>query len=417
MDFDSLQSRLDTLRTNLAEGIENTIDPDQPSEQQSESNFNELVDRFSRLQENVSENREILDTIREQSSEARSDSSDFLERYGIPVMSQREIALQDRDRRVKTLKRNRAAKTLQRKFRNKRDRQSRGQIDSTTGSDPRALHLYERLQQSIRDGNPDPVLSERLARMMNRGPVRVTTRPLPSVPLARSIPLRNSPNILDVPYGMADGEEDGLLSRMDCPERLQWCQTNRENRENCNREPVLSRYIQPCREKSRLNKSKGITRLLINRFLTWKIAIKPDSFSEKPPGYIYFQNLRKRGIEIPTNILEFTSSMDIPNDVQTMLFDFLTMEGYDEDPLYGEPNDTIRFLEQLRGAYEHGGERPRPWDGRLPNDAENAVANANTLIVDFVNGFRSMLLNNTEYSEIEIETFIHKFLSTINLGV
>jgi len=315
------------------------------------------------------------------------------------------------------LRRRRAAKTLQKSFRNRRSRRGRERVESRTGQDLRAMRLYERLQDSIRDGNPDPVLMERFTRMMNRAPVQVTTRPLPGIPLARSIPLRNSPNILDVPYGMADGETDGLLSRMDCPERLRWCQTNRENRENCNREPVLSRYIRPCRVKSRLNKSKGITRLLIDRFLTWKIAIKPDSFFEKPPGYIYFQNLRKRGIEIPTNILEFTSSMDIPNDVQTMLFDFLTMEGYDEDPLYGEPNDTIRFLEQLRGAYENGGVRPLPWDGRRPDDAANAVANANTLIVDFINGFRSMLLNNTEYSEQEIETFIHNFLSTINLGV
>ena len=116
---------------------------------------------------------------------------------------------------------------------------------------------------------------------------------------------------------------------------------------------------------------------------------------------------------MPTNVLEFTSSIDIPNDVQTMLFDFLTMEGYDEDPLYGEPNDTIKFLEQLRGAYEDGPAAARPWDGRRPN----AAANADRLIVDFVNNFRSMLLNNTEYSEIEIETFIHKFLATINLGV
>ena len=413
MDFDNLQSRLDTLRTNLAEGVENTIDPDQPSEQQLESNFNELVDRFNRLQENVSENREILDTIREQSSEAssESDNSDFLERYGIPVMSQREIALQDRDRRVKTLKRNRAAKTLQRSFRNKRDRRAREKVESQTGNDPKAIRLYEKLQQSIKDGNPDPVLIERLSRIINRGPVRVTTRPLSHFPVARSIPIRNDPHILDLPYGMADGETDGLLSRMDCPERLQWCQTNRENRDNCNREPVLSRYIQPCREKSRLNRLKRKTRRLIDQFLTWSRAETPASFYEKPPSYIYSQNLRKRGIDIPNSVYDYIYSIDIPNDVQTMLFDFLTMEGYDEDPMYGEPNDTMQFLEQLRGVYEEGS---FPWNGATA--AENAIK-ADLLIVDFIDDFRNVLLNNTEYSEIEIETFIHRFLSTINLGV
>jgi hypothetical protein len=394
MELEDLEYRLENLRSGA--NVQNVP---------VQSNVEDLVERFNQL-----------DGVGEAGLELPQREFD-MEPYIIRGMSQRDIAETDRRRRTDGLRRRRAAQTLQRSFRNRRGRRGRERVESRSGQDPRAMRLYEQLQESARDGNPDPVLLERLSRMMNREPVRVTTRPLPSVPLARSIPLRNSPNILDVPYGMADGETDGLLSRMDCPERLQWCQTNRENRENCNREPVLSRYIQPCREKSRLNKSKGITRLLIDRFLTWKIAIKPDSFSEKPPGYIYFQNLRKRGIEIPTNILEFTSSMDIPNDVQTMLFDFLTMEGYDEDPLYGEPNDTIRFLEQLRGAYEHGGIHPRPWDGRRPDDAANAVANANTLIVDFVNGFRSMLLNNTEYSEIEIETFIHKFLSTINLGV
>lgn len=390
MDLDDLEYRLENLQSGEPVG-----------NYPVQSNVDDLISRFNQL-----------DGIRESGLEIPQREFD-MEPYIIRGIPQEEIVRQERDRRVKTFKKKRAAKTLQRNFRNRRDRRGRERVESRTGQDPRAMRLYERLQQSIRDGNPDPVLMERLTRMMNRGPVRVTTRPLPDAQLARSVPIINDPHILDMPYGMVDGETDGLLSRMDCPDRLQWCQTNRENRKNCNREPVLSRYIQPCREKSMLNKSKGVTRLLIDRFLTWKIAIKPDSFSEKPPGYIYFQNLRRRGIEMPNSVLEFTSRMDIPNDIQTMLFDFITMEGYDEDPLYGEPNDTIKFLEQLRGAYEDGPAAARPWDGRRPN----AAANTDKLIKDFIDGFRSMLLNNTEYSEIEIETFIHKFLSTINLGV
>lgn len=385
MELEDLEYRLENLRSGA--NVQNVP---------VQSNVEDLVERFNQL-----------DGVREAGLELPQREFD-MEPYIIRGMSQRDIAETDRRRRTDGLRRRRAAQTLQRSFRNRRDRRSRERVESRSGQDPRAMRLYEQLQESARDGNPDPVLLERLLRMMNREPVRVTTRPLPSVPLARSIPIRNSPNILDVPYGMVDGETDGLLSRMDCPERLQWCQTNRENRENCNREPVLSRYIRPCREKSRLNKSKRTTRLLIDRFLTWKIAITPDSFNEKPPSYIYSQNLRRRGIEMPMNVLEFVSSMDIPNDVQTMLFDFLTMEGYDEDPMYGETNNTIEFLEQLRGVYE---------EGSIPWDSAREAENADRLIVDFVNGFRSMLLNNTEYSELEIETFIHKFLSTINLGV
>lgn len=385
MELEDLEYRLENLRSGA--NVQNVP---------VQSNVEDLVERFNQL-----------DGVREAGLELPQREFD-MEPYIIRGMSQRDIAETDRRRRTDGFRRRRAAQTLQRSFRNRRDRRSRERVESRSGQDPRVMRLYEQLQESARDGNPDPVLLERLLRMMNREPVRVTTRPLPSVPLARSIPIRNSPNILDVPYGMVDGETDGLLSRMDCPSRLQWCQTNRENRENCNREPVLSRYIRPCREKSRLNKSKRTTRLLIDRFLTWKIAITPDSFNEKPPSYIYSQNLRRKGIDMPTNVLEFVSSMDIPNDVQTMLFDFLTMEGYDEDPMYGETNNTMQFLEQLRGAYE---------EGSIPWDSAREAENADRLIVDFVNGFRSMLLNNTEYSEQEIETFIHKFLSTINLGV
>ena len=93
---------------------------------------------------------------------------------------------------------------------------------------------------------------------------------------------------------------------------------------------------------------KRKTKRLIEQFLTWSKAETPNSFYEKPPGYIYSVNLGERGIDIPNSVYEYIYSIDIPNDVQTMLFDFITMEGYDEDPMYGEQNDTMQFLEQLR---------------------------------------------------------------------
>ena len=46
------------------------------------------------------------------------------------------------------------------------------------------------------------------------------------------------------------------LKTMNCPDRLSYCQTNRKSRNHCNSEPTLSKYIMPCRKKSKLNKTK-----------------------------------------------------------------------------------------------------------------------------------------------------------------
>ena len=46
------------------------------------------------------------------------------------------------------------------------------------------------------------------------------------------------------------------LKTMNCLDRLSYCQTNRKSRNHCNSEPTLSKYIMPCRKKSKLNKTK-----------------------------------------------------------------------------------------------------------------------------------------------------------------
>ena len=84
-----------------------------------QSNVDDLVARFNRL-ENV------------QGSDLELPEREFnMEPYIIRSIPQEEIARQDRDRRVRTLKRNKAAKTLQRNFRNRRDRRGR-EVESGT---------------------------------------------------------------------------------------------------------------------------------------------------------------------------------------------------------------------------------------------------------------------------------------------
>jgi hypothetical protein len=49
---------------------------------------------------------------------------------------------------------------------------------------------------------------------------------------------------------------DEQLEKLNCKDRLSYCQTNRKSRDHCNREPTLTKYIKPCRKKSKMNKTK-----------------------------------------------------------------------------------------------------------------------------------------------------------------
>jgi hypothetical protein len=59
----------------------------------------------------------------------------------------------------------------------------------------------------------------------------------------------------DLPIEIIDKE----LKKMNCKDRLSYCQTNRKSRDHCNLEPTLSEYIKPCRKKSKMNKTKRKT--------------------------------------------------------------------------------------------------------------------------------------------------------------
>ena len=66
---------------------------------------------------------------------------------------------------------------------------------------------------------------------------------------------QNGGMFYDLPIEIIDKE----LKKMNCKDRLSYCQTNRKSRDHCNSEPTLSEYIKPCRKKSKMNKTKRKT--------------------------------------------------------------------------------------------------------------------------------------------------------------
>ena len=66
-----------------------------------------------------------------------------------------------------------------------------------------------------------------------------------------SINESTEPHILDLTFGMANGEIDIVLRNMNCKDRLAWCSINRKNRDHCNSDKIRNRYIQPCRDKEK----------------------------------------------------------------------------------------------------------------------------------------------------------------------
>jgi hypothetical protein len=49
---------------------------------------------------------------------------------------------------------------------------------------------------------------------------------------------------------------DEQLEKMNCRDRLSYCQTNRKSRNHCNSKQTFKKYIEPCRKKSKMNKTK-----------------------------------------------------------------------------------------------------------------------------------------------------------------
>jgi hypothetical protein len=49
---------------------------------------------------------------------------------------------------------------------------------------------------------------------------------------------------------------DEQLEKMNCRDRLSYCQTNRKSRDHCNSKRTFKKYIEPCRKKSKMNKTK-----------------------------------------------------------------------------------------------------------------------------------------------------------------
>ena len=49
---------------------------------------------------------------------------------------------------------------------------------------------------------------------------------------------------------------DEQLEKLNCRDRLSYCQTNRKSRDHCNSKRTFKKYIEPCRKKSKMNKTK-----------------------------------------------------------------------------------------------------------------------------------------------------------------
>jgi len=49
---------------------------------------------------------------------------------------------------------------------------------------------------------------------------------------------------------------DEQLEKLNCRDRLSYCQTNRKSRDHCNSKQTFKKYIEPCRKKSKMNKTK-----------------------------------------------------------------------------------------------------------------------------------------------------------------
>ena len=49
---------------------------------------------------------------------------------------------------------------------------------------------------------------------------------------------------------------DEQLEKLNCRDRLSYCQTNRKSRGHCNSKRTFKKYIEPCRKKSKMNKTK-----------------------------------------------------------------------------------------------------------------------------------------------------------------
>ena len=56
----------------------------------------------------------------------------------------------------------------------------------------------------------------------------------------------------DLPIELIDEQ----LKNMNCRDRLSYCQTNRKSRDHCNSKRTFKKYIEPCRKRSKMNKTK-----------------------------------------------------------------------------------------------------------------------------------------------------------------
>lgn len=98
------------------------------------------------------------------------------------------------------------------------------------------------------------------------------------------------------------------LQNMNCRDRLSYCQTNRKSMDHCNSEPTSREYIKPCRNKSKMNKTKQRA-IEVSRRLQKKNLLERQLKSKQ-------EEIRRREV-IEIELLEKIRQhrdIDIPND-------------------------------------------------------------------------------------------------------
>jgi len=158
----------------------------------------------------------------------------------------------------------------------------------------------------------------------------------------------------------------------------------------------LESIVRPCQGIKKLHVARNRSKRLIQKFIN---VFTPSSRLQdkerwwpdlKKRMHIMYNNKYIIKTEADYNLHTGTDiylqQFDLPNDVYEILQGVVSSRRLNQDDLYGEQNTVVDFLIKLRGPGLLQGEHSR--------------------FGDIINSIRARLINNTDYSELQIENFI-----------
>ena len=186
-------------------------------------------------------------------------------------------------------------------------------------------------------------------------------------------------------------------------------QPNNLNYDNCNRlqdycelypkrcylnKEYLESIVRPCQGIKKLHVARNRSNQLIQKFIS---VFTPSP--EQAGHQRWWPDLKKRmnkmydnkyiigaDYNLHTGTDVYLQQFNLPNDVYEILQGVVNSRRLNQDDLYGEQNTVVDFLIKLRGPGLLQGEHSR--------------------FGDIINSIRARLINNTDYSELQIENFI-----------